>query len=50
LPVNDLGGGWHGEGKGSKAADDVVATIRANGGTAVANYGRLVGALECLLL
>lgn len=38
-PVNDLGGSEHGEGKSSKAADKVVEIIRANGGTAVANYG-----------
>lgn len=29
--VNDLGGGRHGEGKSSKAADDVVAEIKKNG-------------------
>ncbi|MBK9263333.1 MAG: SDR family NAD(P)-dependent oxidoreductase [Polyangiaceae bacterium] len=36
--VNDLGGGRHGEGKGSEAADKVVAEIKAAGGEAVANY------------
>lgn len=36
--VNDLGGGGHGEGKGSEAADRVVAEIQAAGGEAVANY------------
>jgi NAD(P)-dependent dehydrogenase (short-subunit alcohol dehydrogenase family) len=36
--VNDLGGGAHGEGKGSEAADSVVAEIEAAGGEAVANY------------
>lgn len=37
--VNDLGGGRDGVGKGvSQAADDVVKEIKANGGTAVANY------------
>ena len=36
--VNDLGGGIHGEGKGSAAADAVVEEIRAMGGEAVANY------------
>jgi len=36
--VNDLGGDMHGGGRGSKAADDVVATIRARGGVAVPNY------------
>ena len=36
--VNDLGGSAVGEGKNSKAADKVVAEIRAKGGTAVANY------------
>ena len=29
--VNDLGGGRHGDGKSSKAADDVVEEIRRNG-------------------
>jgi len=36
--VNDLGGGVGGEGKSAKAADKVVAEIRAAGGEAVANY------------
>src|SRR5687768_8197715 len=36
--VNDLGGGIHGEGKSSSAADAVVKEIVAAGGTAVANY------------
>jgi 3-hydroxyacyl-CoA dehydrogenase/3a,7a,12a-trihydroxy-5b-cholest-24-enoyl-CoA hydratase len=36
--VNDLGGGMHGKGKGSAAADQVVAEIKEAGGTAVANY------------
>ena len=36
--VNDLGGGAHGEGKGSEAADSVVTEIQAAGGEAVANY------------
>lgn len=36
--VNDLGGSVHGEGASSSAADDVVAQIRAAGGTAVAEY------------
>jgi len=36
--VNDLGGSVHGEGASSSAADDVVAEIRAAGGTAVAEY------------
>ena len=36
--VNDLGGGGHGEGQGSEAADGVVDTIRALGAEAVANY------------
>jgi NAD(P)-dependent dehydrogenase (short-subunit alcohol dehydrogenase family) len=36
--VNDLGGGAHGDGKGSEAADKVVAEIVAAGGEAVANY------------
>src|SRR5262245_31098950 len=36
--VNDLGGGRHGEGKSSAAADAVVAEIKKLGGDAVANY------------
>lgn len=36
--VNDLGGGAHGEGKSSAAADKVVEEIKAMGGDAVANY------------
>ncbi|MFO0734516.1 MAG: SDR family NAD(P)-dependent oxidoreductase [Labilithrix sp.] len=36
--VNDLGGGWKGEGKSSNAADKVVEEIKAAGGEAVANY------------
>jgi NAD(P)-dependent dehydrogenase (short-subunit alcohol dehydrogenase family) len=36
--VNDLGGGRHGDGKSSAAADAVVEEIRAAGGEAVANY------------
>lgn len=36
--VNDLGGGRHGDGKSSNAADSVVAEIKKNGGKAVANY------------
>jgi len=36
--VNDLGGGAHGDGKSSAAADKVVEEIRAMGGEAVANY------------
>lgn len=36
--VNDLGGGASGEGRGSEAADRVVAEIREGGGEAVANY------------
>ena len=36
--VNDLGGGMHGEGAGTTAADRVVAEIQAAGGEAVANY------------
>lgn len=36
--VNDLGGGAHGDGKSSSAADKVVEEIRAGGGEAVANY------------
>ncbi len=36
--VNDLGGGAHGEGQSTRAADAVVAEIRALGGEAVANH------------
>ncbi|CAG5125521.1 unnamed protein product [Candidula unifasciata] len=36
--VNDLGGSAFGEGRGSKAADDVVNEIVSKGGKAVANY------------
>lgn len=36
--VNDLGGGAHGDGKSSSAADKVVEEIKAAGGEAVANY------------
>lgn len=36
--VNDLGGGAHGDGKSSAAADKVVEEIRAMGGEAAANY------------
>jgi NAD(P)-dependent dehydrogenase (short-subunit alcohol dehydrogenase family) len=36
--VNDLGGARDGSGKGNSMADEVVAEIRAAGGTAVANY------------
>lgn len=36
--VNDLGGGVDGTGGSSKAADLVVAEIKAKGGAAVANY------------
>jgi NAD(P)-dependent dehydrogenase (short-subunit alcohol dehydrogenase family)/acyl dehydratase len=36
--VNDLGGSATGEGAGQRAADSVVAEIRAAGGEAMANY------------
>jgi (3R)-3-hydroxyacyl-CoA dehydrogenase / 3a,7a,12a-trihydroxy-5b-cholest-24-enoyl-CoA hydratase / enoyl-CoA hydratase 2 len=36
--VNDLGGGIHGSGKSSAAADAVVEEIKKAGGQAVANY------------
>ena len=36
--VNDLGGGRHGDGKSSEAADRVVEEIRAANGDAVASY------------
>lgn len=35
--VNDLGGGVHGEGADQKPADEVVATIKADGGTAMSD-------------
>jgi NAD(P)-dependent dehydrogenase (short-subunit alcohol dehydrogenase family) len=38
IVVNDLGGDRAGGGKGSEAADKVVAEIKAQGGDAVANY------------
>ena len=38
IVVNDLGGSGSGEGENSKAADTVVAEIKAFGGDAVANY------------
>ncbi|KAJ8937307.1 hypothetical protein NQ314_011946 [Rhamnusium bicolor] len=40
--VNDLGGGRHGDGSSSKAADAVVEEIRRNGGTAVADYNSVI--------
>nr|CAD7440403.1 unnamed protein product [Timema bartmani] len=36
--VNDLGGGRHGDGSSTKAADIVVQEIRSKGGKAAANY------------
>jgi 3-hydroxyacyl-CoA dehydrogenase/3a,7a,12a-trihydroxy-5b-cholest-24-enoyl-CoA hydratase len=36
--VNDLGGSFTGEGKGTSAADKVVAEIKEKGGEGVANY------------
>jgi len=36
--VNDLGGGRHGDGRSSEAANTVVNEIRALGGTAAANF------------
>ncbi|CAG9821656.1 unnamed protein product [Phaedon cochleariae] len=40
--VNDLGGGRHGDGSSSKAADSVVEEIKRNGGSAVADYNSVV--------
>ncbi|GFG30340.1 hypothetical protein Cfor_01575, partial [Coptotermes formosanus] len=40
--VNDLGGGRHGDGKSTSAADSVVDEIRRKGGKAVANYDSVV--------
>jgi NAD(P)-dependent dehydrogenase (short-subunit alcohol dehydrogenase family) len=38
LVINDLGGSSSGEGADKRAADEVVAVIKARGGEAVANY------------
>uniref|UniRef100_A0A0K8V466 Peroxisomal multifunctional enzyme type 2 n=1 Tax=Bactrocera latifrons TaxID=174628 RepID=A0A0K8V466_BACLA len=40
--VNDLGGSFHGDGASKRAADIVVEEIRAQGGTAVADYNSVV--------
>ena len=40
--MNDLGGDIKGGGKSARAADKVVEEIRQTGGTAVANYGKLI--------
>ena len=40
ISVNDLGGDFKGQGRGTMAADKVVDEIRAKGGKAVANYGK----------
>ena len=40
--VNDLGGSTRGEGADTRAADKVVAEIKAAGGEAVANYDSVV--------
>ncbi|XP_014086030.1 peroxisomal multifunctional enzyme type 2 isoform X1 [Bactrocera oleae] len=40
--VNDLGGSFQGEGASKRAADIVVDEIRAQGGTAVADYNSVV--------
>jgi len=40
--VNDLGGGRHGDGKSTSAADSVVDEICRKGGKAVANYDSVV--------
>ena len=39
LTVNDLGVDLKGLGKNSKPVDEVVSTIRRQGGIAVPNYG-----------
>jgi NAD(P)-dependent dehydrogenase (short-subunit alcohol dehydrogenase family) len=44
LVVNDLGGAIDGTGSGTRAADDVVAVIEADGGEAVANYDSVASA------
>lgn len=40
--VNDLGGDTKGDGNSTSYADEVVNEIRRAGGTAVANYGKLL--------
>ena len=40
--VNDLGGTFDGKGISARAADEVVAEIKAAGGEAVANYDSVV--------
>jgi NAD(P)-dependent dehydrogenase (short-subunit alcohol dehydrogenase family) len=45
--VNDLGGGADGSGSSPHPADQVVAEIRAQGGTAGANYGDVTDASAC---
>jgi hypothetical protein len=47
--VNDLGGSFKGEGQSTRAADKVVEEIRAKGGKAVANYGKLLH-VYCLIM
>ncbi|MEP4146145.1 MAG: SDR family oxidoreductase [Halioglobus sp.] len=46
--VNDLGGGGHGEGASSEAADQVVAEILEAGGEAVANYNSVENGEEII--
>ena len=45
--VNDLGGTTSGEGASSRAADAVVAEIRAAGGKAVASYDSVEVRRDC---
>lgn len=44
--VNDLGGGVDGDGSSTSAADDVVNTIKMNGGKAVANYNSVTDGVD----
>lgn len=48
--VNDLGGTTSGEGASSRAADAVVAEIRAAGGKAVASYDSVEVRRDCIAM
>ena len=47
LTVNDFGGDTKGTGHSSRPADNVVSEIQANGGTAIANYGKKKSRYMC---